>query len=511
MLDDWERGDRSTAEAKSRGVFTRAWVKAQRAYLSREIKGLEEAAQDLRGLLSANLKTQAPAKWAKTMMNVGYCRKAIGEIGADTAELREAQSIFEAVSEGISSNANPRIWSGAQINISSFLLLLDDLEPDDELLYSATERARLGLALVTPDKSPVLWVLLQLNLAVTLTRFAERLGDVEAFDEAADLLRTGLERFGDGAAPKIRLRLLQARGATLLKADDVKVAAGSITLVARDYDEANAAGASRAQWEAIQQREAAAVDEKVSRSIASMTEAIGSLEKALSYLSRDTHPAEWANVQNLLGAALLRLADRTHEPTDYDRAESAFRAAETVWSGTSYRNRWAQLQQNLGVTAFGRIHEKPGADYTQALDLLRRAETGFVALSLDWDAATASLPLINTLLLASDRTGSPLLVEAKELARRARPVLQKYNARSRPRPTEVYYLINRSTGKIDKIGIASDPGGRYSDVYLKAENVLYQTQYQYSSRYPAMVDENIRLTWYLLQNGELPRLNKVTR
>jgi hypothetical protein len=78
------------------------------------------------------------------------------------------------------------------------------------------------------------------------------------------------------------------------------------------------------------------------------------------------------------------------------------------------------------------------------------------------------------------------------------------------RPTEIYYLINKTTGEIDKIGCTCNPDGRYSDTYLRSENVEYVSQTQYSSRYPAKVDENIRLTWYLIEHGHLPRLNKVT-
>lgn len=85
------------------------------------------------------------------------------------------------------------------------------------------------------------------------------------------------------------------------------------------------------------------------------------------------------------------------------------------------------------------------------------------------------------------------------------------NSASSMQGTEVYYLINNDSGAIDKIGITSYPGTRYSQSYLSAENVRYVTQAQYISRYAAMVDENIRLVTYLGVNGQLPRLNKVTR
>jgi hypothetical protein len=86
------------------------------------------------------------------------------------------------------------------------------------------------------------------------------------------------------------------------------------------------------------------------------------------------------------------------------------------------------------------------------------------------------------------------------------------NSHKSQRPTDVYYLINKESDAIDKIGITSDlDGGRYSQSYLDAENVRYVPHPQYSSRYPAVVDEKIRLTWYVMNHGSLPRLNQVTR
>jgi len=86
------------------------------------------------------------------------------------------------------------------------------------------------------------------------------------------------------------------------------------------------------------------------------------------------------------------------------------------------------------------------------------------------------------------------------------------NSADSMRGTEVYYLINRDSLAIDKIGITSDAAGRYSQAYLNVQNVDYVPQTQYSSRYPAVVDENIRLTWYRINNdGNLPRLNQTTR
>lgn len=85
------------------------------------------------------------------------------------------------------------------------------------------------------------------------------------------------------------------------------------------------------------------------------------------------------------------------------------------------------------------------------------------------------------------------------------------NSANSMRGTEVYYLINRGTGAIDKIGITSNPGSRYTNAWLDAQNVTYVPQAQYTWRYAALLDENIRLVNYQFQHGKLPRLNNVTR
>jgi hypothetical protein len=77
--------------------------------------------------------------------------------------------------------------------------------------------------------------------------------------------------------------------------------------------------------------------------------------------------------------------------------------------------------------------------------------------------------------------------------------------------TEVYYLINRLTGVIDKIGITSYPTTRYSKSYFDLENVRYETQSRYEWRTMAIIDEQIRLMNYFVANGNLPRLNRTFR
>ncbi len=85
------------------------------------------------------------------------------------------------------------------------------------------------------------------------------------------------------------------------------------------------------------------------------------------------------------------------------------------------------------------------------------------------------------------------------------------NSSSSMQGTELYYLINRDSGKIDKIGVTSYPGQRYPQSYLDAENVRYETQYYFQWRYAAYLAENIELTSYFATHLSFPRLNCCAR
>jgi hypothetical protein len=81
------------------------------------------------------------------------------------------------------------------------------------------------------------------------------------------------------------------------------------------------------------------------------------------------------------------------------------------------------------------------------------------------------------------------------------------NSASSREPTELYHLINRSTGVIDKIGITMNPAARYDQAYLESQNVRYVTQYQFQTRAPAMLAEFVELRVYRTVYGQYPRLN----
>ena len=117
-------------------------------------------------------------------------------------------------------------------------------------------------------------------------------------------------------------------------------------------------------------------------------------------------------------------------------------------------------------------------------------------------------PPVGTTGQSFDDASLPL---AKQLTRAINNAVHG-NSYNNTSGTQVYYLTNRDDPTvIDKIGITSNPNGRYSPVQLIEMNVDYVTVTNYTSRYAAALHENIVLVNYFIQNGELPKYNKVFR
>ena len=79
-----------------------------------------------------------------------------------------------------------------------------------------------------------------------------------------------------------------------------------------------------------------------------------------------------------------------------------------------------------------------------------------------------------------------------------------------PNENELYVLINRGTGDIDKIGNTGveggGPSGRYTQAELDAWNVDYQPMQQFPDRLSARTAEVAANLMYYASHGRLPRL-----
>jgi len=238
-------------------------------------------------------------------------------------------------------------------------------------------------------------------------------------------------------------------------------------------------------------------------------------------LGRFISPDDWDPTQQGVGTNRYAYAGNDpvnkSDPNGHQSAEEEDDSAEPLWS---------QLLDALGFGAeVGKNMSTDKRTYVGAFEAATGIALGIITNTGSAAAEVATAGTATPVVIPANLTGntaaagmvaagtihiSQAYKDALAKARRGEIVNVLGNSAASMRATEVYYLINRDTLKIDKIGITSDPGKRYSDVYLRMENVRYETQMQYSSRYPAMVDESIRLTWYVIENGQLPRLNRVT-
>jgi tetratricopeptide (TPR) repeat protein len=87
--------------------------------------------------------------------------------------------------------------------------------------------------------------------------------------------------------------------------------------------------------------------------------AIAAYEEALTVYTKETHPIEWAKVQNNLGVALW-VWPNGGRVKNSKKAIAAFEAALIVYTKEAHPAEWARTQCNLGNTWWGlRIENKP--------------------------------------------------------------------------------------------------------------------------------------------------------
>jgi tetratricopeptide (TPR) repeat protein len=76
--------------------------------------------------------------------------------------------------------------------------------------------------------------------------------------------------------------------------------------------------------------------------------AIAAYQAALEIWTRESHPEEWAGVQNNLGIVFGQLPTGNHEE-NLRRAIMSYQAALGVWTRESHPEGWAIVQNNLGI------------------------------------------------------------------------------------------------------------------------------------------------------------------
>lgn len=157
-----------------------------------------------------------------------------------------------------------------------------------------------------------------------------------------------------------------------------------------------------------------------------LTEAVGAFQEALKVREKalgeqttiagraESPEEEWADTEDNLGYALVRIGERESEPTQYQAAVDAFTQALSVRTPEANPLKWALTQNNLG-NALIRIGEDESgtehlvraiAAYTAARDVRSRKGP-----KLDW-AATENNLCLATDLLGERESGTQHLEEA---------------------------------------------------------------------------------------------------
>jgi hypothetical protein len=94
--------------------------------------------------------------------------------------------------------------------------------------------------------------------------------------------------------------------------------------------------------------------------------AIAAFEDALSALTRESNPEEWAAAQMHLSVAYRdRLAGDRSE--NQERATRAFENCLLVWIRKRYPEQWAAARMNLGIACWERLAGDPSENHERAI------------------------------------------------------------------------------------------------------------------------------------------------
>jgi len=169
-------------------------------------------------------------------------------------------------------------------------------------------------------------------------------------------------------------------------------------------------------------------DEKGDNTV--LLQAIGIYRKALSELTRERVPLQWATTQNNLGNALSTLRERESGSARLEEAVAAYRAALQEYTRERVPLDWAMTQNNLGTALMALGERESGsARLEEAVGAYRAAlqEHTRERVPLRW--ATTQNNLGTALKALGEReSGSARLEEAVAAYRNALDVFKAANA-----------------------------------------------------------------------------------
>ena len=133
---------------------------------------------------------------------------------------------------------------------------------------------------------------------------------------------------------------------------------------------------------------------------ASLSEAVSAYRAALTALSHDRVPLEWARTQSSLGRALATAGERETGTAGFEEAVAAYHAAQGELTRDRFPRDWAHIETQVGWALF-RLGEREGGTAR-----LEEAVEAFRAALEEWTLEPASLAWADT----EDGLGSALVV-----------------------------------------------------------------------------------------------------
>jgi tetratricopeptide (TPR) repeat protein len=229
---------------------------------------LQDAVSAYRKAIAMLDRDEDAAAWSAAQLQLGRSLTLIGERQQAPAMLREAADAYREALSGLSAARTPGDFAAAHMGLGAVLLALEEREGGTSLLAEAA--TAYNSALDTLDQKSSLAAECRLNLGLALLGLGEQQRSLEHLQASAQALRTALEGYARGEAPKKWALVQMNLGNALAAIGDLQGADGAPRL----------------------------------------EEAVAAYNAAVEEFPREGEPLKWAITQMNLGTALIRLGER---------------------------------------------------------------------------------------------------------------------------------------------------------------------------------------------------------
>jgi tetratricopeptide (TPR) repeat protein len=268
---------------------------------------------------------------------------------------------------------DPMLWGNLQGVLAGSVAEAHGHRYTEAIFQKVLQGYQSALAVFSPNESPEQWAATLRNIGRTHTDAAESgVGDTEGHVEAAIAVFTQAATISPAAAPGMWLDALCDLASALRTAAAWR---GSAAL----FDSANTYGEIvRAMPEDAPPEFRASLNAQYAEAIVAAgdpsraADAVRACEQALETYKRERSPAQWAQIQLMLGG-LLRARPDGDRADNLERAAAALDAALLVFNETDFPDEWIRVHYERGPVLVFRIGGDRNENLRHALESLRIA------------------------------------------------------------------------------------------------------------------------------------------